>query len=65
MLDAVPENAEFVMNADLLQLANIHGSKVCNLKFLYGFRLFLKKRNAEYKHIIGAPPKDEQSKFIS
>ena len=46
MIDAVPEKAEFVMNAELLQLANTHGPKMSDLKSLYGFRLLLKKRNA-------------------
>ena len=34
MIDAVPENSEFVMNAELLQFANVHGSRV------RGFRSF-------------------------
>ena len=34
MIDAVPEHAEFVMNAKLLQLASVHGPKVLDLKSL-------------------------------
>ena len=64
MIDAVPENAEFVMNAELLQLASIHGPKVRDLKSLYAVRLLLKKRTAEYRKIIGSSPKDEQNKLI-
>ena len=59
MFDAVPENAEFVTNAELLQLANIHGPKVRDLKSIYGFRLLLNQRNSEYKKIIGVPHKDK------
>ena len=64
MIDAVPENVESVMNAELLQLASTHGQKVHDLKSLYTIRLLLKKRNAEYRKIIGESPKDEQSKLI-
>ena len=56
MIDAVPEKAESVMNAELLQLASMHGPKVRDLQSLYGFRPPRMKRNAEYKKIIGAPP---------
>ena len=61
MRDAVPENAGFVMNAELLQLAGIYGPKVRDLKSLYGFRIFPKKRNAEFKKIIGAPPRTSRA----
>ena len=64
MIDAFPENAEFAMNAELLQLASVHGPKVRDLKLLYAFRLLLKKRNAEFRKTIGSSPKDEQSKII-
>ena len=63
-IDAVPDSAGFVMNAELLQLATLHGPKVRDLRSRYGFRLLLKKQNAEYKHIVGENPKDEQSKPI-
>ena len=38
ILDAVPENAPFIMNAELLQLATQHGPKVRDLRSLYSFR---------------------------
>ena len=52
------------MSAELLQLATQHGSKVRVLRSLYGFRLLLKKKNAEYKKVIGSKPEDEQSRLI-
>ncbi len=64
MIDSVPENAEFVLNAELLQLASIHGPKVRDLKSLYASRLLLKKRNAEFRKTIGKAPDDGQSKLI-
>jgi hypothetical protein len=64
MIDAVPENAEFVLNSELLQLASTHGAKVRDLKSLFAFRLLLKKRNAEFRKTIGKPPQDDQSKLI-
>ena len=38
--------------------------KVRDLRSLYGFRLLLKKKNAEYKKVIGSKPEDEQSRLI-
>ena len=64
MIDSVPENAEFVLNAELLQLVSVHGPKVRDLKSLYAFRLFSKKRNAEYGKTIGKALEDSQSKLI-
>jgi len=64
ILDAVPENAAFIMSAELLQLATQHGPKVRDLRSLYGFRRLLKKKNAEYKKVIGSKPEDEQSRLI-
>jgi hypothetical protein len=64
ILEAVPENAAFIMSAELLQLATQHGPKVRDLRSLYGFRLLLKKKNAEYKKVIGSKPEDEQSRLI-
>ena len=64
ILDAVPEKAPFIMDAELLHLAILHGPKVRDLRSLYGFRLLLKKKNAEYKKVIGNKPDDEQSRLI-
>ena len=64
-LDAVPENAPFIMNAELLQLATLHGPKVRDTRSLYGFKLLVKKKkNAEFKKVIGKQPDDEQSRLI-
>ena len=52
------------MNAELLQLATFHGPKVRDIRPLCGFRLLLKKKNAEYKKVIGKQPDDEQSRLI-
>ena len=49
----MPEVAPFIMNAELLQLATLHGPKVRDIRSLYGFRLLLKK-NAEFKKVIEA-----------
>ena len=64
ILDAVPENAPFIMNAELLQLATLHGPKVRDNRSSYGCRPLLKKKNAEYKKVIGSQPDDEQSRLI-
>ena len=64
MIEAVPENADFVMTAKLLQLASVHWPKVRDLKSLYAFRLLVNKHNAEFRKTIGSSSKDEQSKLI-
>ena len=64
IVDAIPENAPFFMNAELQNLAKTYGSKVHDLKSLYGFSLLLKRKNAEYKKIVGVEPDDGQSKLI-
>ena len=45
-------------------MATLHEPKVRDLRSLYGFRLVLKKKNAEFKKVVGEHPKDEQSKLI-
>ena len=57
MIGAVSDNAEFVMNAELLQPASVDGPKVRDLKSLYVFGLPMKKRNAELRKTIGSFPK--------
>ena len=52
-IDEIPENAKFLMGADILNLVHKFGDKVKDLKTLYGFRLLVKKRAAEYKRTIG------------
>ena len=64
LVDAVPENAPFFMNAELSNLVKLHGAKVVDLKSLYAFRLLLKRKNAECKKIVGKEPDDDQSKTI-
>jgi hypothetical protein len=53
MIDAVPENAEFHMRNDLTILSRNFGTKVVDLKSLYGFRMLLKKKMIEYKKALG------------
>ena len=64
ILDAVPEHAPFIMNAELLQLATLQGLKVRDRRSLYGFRLLLMKKNAEFKKVVGKQPDDHQSRLI-
>ena len=48
-VDDIPENAKFLMGAELSDMVKRYGDKVKDLKSMYGFRLLLKKRAAEYK----------------
>ena len=64
LVDAVPENASFIMGAELMGLVKMHADKIKNLKDLYGFRLLLKRKEAEYKREIGNKPDDTQMKQI-
>ena len=41
------------MGADIGNLVHKHSDKVKDLKSLFGFRLLLKKRAAEFKKVIG------------
>ena len=41
------------MGADLSGMVQKYGDKIKDLKTLYGFRLLLKKRSAEFKKVIG------------
>ena len=59
-VDEIPENARFLTGADISDLVHKYGDKVKNLKTLYGFRLVLKNRAAEYK--IQAPPPPERGR---
>ena len=52
-VDDLPDNAKFVMGAALSNMPEKYGSKVKDLKSMYGFRLLLKKRAAEYHKAIG------------
>ena len=52
-VDDIPENANFLMGAELSDMVKRYGDKVKDLKSMYGFRLLLKKRIEEYKNIIG------------
>ena len=52
-VDDIPENAKFLMGAELSAMVEKYGAKVKDLKSMYGFRLLLKKRAAEYKKMIG------------
>ena len=52
-VDQIPENAKFLMGADLSGMVQKYGGKIKDLKTLYGVRLLLKKRSAEFKKVIG------------
>ena len=45
-------------------LVKMHADKIKNLKDLYGFRLLLKRKEAEYEREIGNKPDDTQMKQI-
>ena len=64
LVDAIPENAAFHLNNELLNLTKQYGSKVVDLRTLYGFRLLLKRKVAEYKKVIGNNPSEENSYAI-
>ena len=64
IVDAVPENDSFIMGAELMGLVKMHADKIKNLKDLYGFRLLLKRKEAEYEREIGIKPDDTQMKQI-
>ena len=50
-VDAIPDNAKFLMGADIGNLVHKHGDKVKDLKSLFGFRGLLKKRAAELRRL--------------
>lgn len=52
-MDDIPENAGFLLGAEITAMAEKFGPKVKDLKTLYGFRLLLKKRAAEFKKTVG------------
>ena len=52
LVDAIPENAAFHLNNELLNLTKMHGGKVTDLRTLYGFRLLLKRKVAEFKKVV-------------
>ena len=59
-VDALPENAEFHMDCALTALPQQHAMGIKNLMDLYGFRLLLKKKVAEYKTIVGQEPEHKK-----
>ena len=64
IVDAVPEDAQFHMNKYMIGLAKTFGPKVTDLKSMYGFRLLLKKRMAEYKKVLGEDFEPDQAMHI-
>ena len=60
-MDAIPENAAFHLNNKLFNLTKMHDGKVTDLRTLYGCRLLLKRKVAEYKRIVGHGPSEEHS----
>ena len=49
------------MNNEMSGLTKTHGSKVSDLKSLYGFRLMLKRKIIEFKKMIGQEFDQEQA----
>ena len=43
-VDAIPANADFAYDQHLMQLVPMYAGKIKNLKDLYEFRVFLKKK---------------------
>ena len=64
LVDAIPENAAFHLNKELVNLTKMHGGKVTDLRTLYGFRLLLNRKVAEFKKVIGHNPSEEHSDAI-
>ena len=58
-MEAIPDNAAFHLNNELLNLTKMHGGKVTDLRTLYGLRLLPKRKVAEYKKVIGHGPSEE------
>ena len=52
------------MGADILNLVHKYGDNAKDLNTLYGFRLLLKKRAAEYKKVIGLEVDPEKLKEL-
>ena len=52
------------MGVDISNFVHKYGDKVKDLKTLYGFRLLLKKRAAEYKKMIGVQVDSEKLKEL-
>ena len=52
-VDEIPENAKFLMGAEIANLVHKFGDKVKDLKTLHGFRLMVAKQAAAYKKTIG------------
>ena len=52
-VDEIPENAKFLMGAEIANLVHKFGDKVKDLKTLYGFRLMVARQAAAYKKTIG------------
>ena len=59
-VDAVPHNAQFFLGADISNLVHKYVDKVKDLKTLYGFRLLLKQRAAQFKKTIGKEVGEEK-----
>ena len=59
-IDEIPEKAKFLKGAELSKMVEQFKNKVVDLRSLYGFRLLLKKRAAEYKKSIGEEVAEEK-----
>ena len=52
-INAIPDNFEFHGNCQVQNLAAVYAPGVKNLNDLYGVRLTLKEKDAEYKKAVG------------
>ena len=64
IVDALPANYKFYLDAQLAALPHKHADNIKGLKELYEFRVLLKKQVAEYKKVIGNDPSQEKLKEI-
>ena len=60
----MPQNAAFLMGAELSALVNKCSDKVKDLKTLFGFRLLLRRHAAEYNKVIGEEVETNKLKEI-
>ena len=52
-VDAVPENAAFIMQAELMALVKSFSDKAKNIRDLYSLRLLFDKKIMAFKRAIG------------
>ena len=55
-VDALPANAKLFVDCQLSELPRLHFDNFKNMKDLYGFKMMLKVKVAEYKNMMGFEP---------